>query len=473
MANTSVQIPGAPAGTAADTFTVASGDHRQVVVLGSPTTDANVGEVNAQGAGLVNQPDLRSLANSLTLTSGNNVTLSGLNGQGTAAVQITGSWTGTVVFEGTVDGSTWAAIYLSQFGTANQQLVSATANGMWQAPCAGLQGVRVRCSVTGTGTATVSISASSAPHHPDGVPWRPDGWPRIAMDPTSIFTDTFETLDQVDKWNLGGANAPTISGGSLSVSAGTTANVASYIYSKPTFALYITAFENLAMVMAIEAGVVTGNKRWWGLGLTPPTVTASVPLQNGVVFEILDTDGALYGAVYSGGVRTQSVALVRPTDGGLHRYAIYYKTSRVYFELDNIQVGSIALPSPAVANLPLSIGSVNSASPPGTAAVLTSSVFGIADTGRNNTSISDPANPFRRATVKAPSTASVVTDNPLVVALHPSSPMPGVTTVAGELAVTSTANDQQLTELRRMNTYLSILTGTTVSDDDILAEGLS
>lgn len=470
MANSSAPISG---GGQADTFTVASGDHRQVVVVGSPTTDANVAEVNTYGAGLVNQPDLRFLAQSLTLTSGNTVTLAGLNGHGTAAIQITGSWTGTVVFEGSVDGSTWSAIYLSQFGSANQQLTSATANGMWQAPCAGLQSVRVRCSVTGTGTATVNLSASSAPHHPDGVPWRPDGWPRIAMDPTSLFTDTFEGLDLVDKWNLGGANPPGISGGLLSLSAGTTANVSSYIYSKPQFGLFITAFENVAVVVGLDAGVVTGNKRWWGLGLTQPTVTASVPLQNGVVFEILDTDGALYGAVYSGGVRTQSVALVRPTDGALHRYAFYYKTSRVYFEIDNVQVGSIALPSPAIANLPLSIGSVNSASPPGTAAVLTASVFGIADTGRNNIAISDPSNPFRRATVKAAGAAATASDLPLVVALHPSSGMPGATTISGELVVTDTVANLMLTELQRLNTYMSILTGTTVSDEDILAEGLS
>jgi hypothetical protein len=51
MANSSIALPAS--GVNADTFVVESGDHRQVVVVGSPTTDANVQEVNETGAALV------------------------------------------------------------------------------------------------------------------------------------------------------------------------------------------------------------------------------------------------------------------------------------------------------------------------------------------------------------------------------------------------------------------------------------
>lgn len=47
MANSSIPLP---SGQNADSVTVESGDHRQVVVLGSPTTEANVAEVTSDGA---------------------------------------------------------------------------------------------------------------------------------------------------------------------------------------------------------------------------------------------------------------------------------------------------------------------------------------------------------------------------------------------------------------------------------------
>lgn len=47
MANSSIPLP---SGQNADSRTVESGDHRQVVAIGDPNTEANVAEVNADGA---------------------------------------------------------------------------------------------------------------------------------------------------------------------------------------------------------------------------------------------------------------------------------------------------------------------------------------------------------------------------------------------------------------------------------------
>lgn len=252
---------------------------------------------------------------------------------------------------------------------------------------------------------------------------RPDGFAKAFIDPTTLQFDTFETLNLTDSWTAGGTS-PTVSSGVLVIAAGTAANAMSYTFSKAAFTPGSNAFLNVADLVTLQAAVITGAKCVWGLGVIAGSPTAAVPLSNGAVFEILDTDGALYGAVYSNGVRTQSVALTRPTDAAIHRYAIYYKASRAYFEIDGVQVGSIAFPNPTVASLANVIGTFNGAAVLTTAPTLTSSLMGVADTGRNNTKISDGLFPWRMQTVKAPSTAAVATDLPAVVALHPSSPVP-------------------------------------------------
>jgi hypothetical protein len=82
--------------------------------------------------------------------------------KGGAGVSISGTWTGTITFEGTVDGGTsWSAInaYPLNSGTA---VTTATANGQWQVNVTGLTGVRARASATMTGSALVTITPSYA-----------------------------------------------------------------------------------------------------------------------------------------------------------------------------------------------------------------------------------------------------------------------------------------------------------------------
>lgn len=253
------------------------------------------------------------------------------------------------------------------------------------------------------GTLPASTNAGNHPMSLDEVSGtlmgaRPDGFLRTQIDPTTLLFDTFETLNTVDVWTLGGTVLPTAANGTLSVSPGTAANASSYATSKATFTPGSNAFLQYANLSQFETTVTTGNQRFFGLGvITTPTIPA--PVTNGVLYEIDSTTGALRGSVYSNSTRTQSIALIRPTDGNIHRYAMYYKASRVYFEIDNINVGSIAFPNPQVAALATVIGSINGASVLASAAVLNASLIGCADTGRNSTQISDGKFNWRKATV--------------------------------------------------------------------------
>jgi hypothetical protein len=244
--------------------------------------------------------------------------------------------------------------------------------------------------IIGDGQATSDLIAT----------FRPDSVLRAAIDPTTLLVDSFDALDTVNTWTTGGNNIPTVAAGKLTVSAAITASMQSTIRSMPAFVYRSPSYLQGAFLATLEAGAVTGNKRCWGFGTLPATSTVAIPLANGVCFEIQDTDGALVGAAYSNSTRTQTVALTRPADGAEHRYGIYYKTSRVYFEIDNVIAGSIATPDPQIMTLPLVAVSVNAAAgQPGTAAVLTFSTISASDSGRNNTAISDPSFPWRQAQV--------------------------------------------------------------------------
>jgi hypothetical protein len=76
------------------------------------------------------------------------------------AVQLTGTWTGTIQFEATVDGSTWFAV--SAAPVAGGAVVTSTpANGAWTI-AAPLSQVRLRASAWTSGTATVSLLFTTA-----------------------------------------------------------------------------------------------------------------------------------------------------------------------------------------------------------------------------------------------------------------------------------------------------------------------
>jgi hypothetical protein len=234
---------------------------------------------------------------------------------------------------------------------------------------------------------------------------RADGVLKVSGDPSTLFIDQFESLNTTDNWTTGGSVAPTAVTGTLTVAAGTPANNTSFISSKPTFVNGAAAFLQYAIGITLDAGIVTGNRRFWGIGtLTTPTL--SVPIVNGSIFEIDDTTGLLKASVYVNSVKTGTISLVRPTDGGLHRYSILYRSTRVYFELDGVQVGSIAYPNPQVNLLSLVLGSVNGASILGANATLTASFVSLGDTGKNASQIADATTPWKKAGVQAKNTQS-------------------------------------------------------------------
>jgi len=96
-----------------------------------------------------------------TITSTQNVFVS-TQGTGTTQFNVTGSWTGTLVFEGSIDGTNFvAAKVISRYPTSLPPVNSTTTNGQWSFASGGLNKFRVRGNTVATGTATIWIEAGA------------------------------------------------------------------------------------------------------------------------------------------------------------------------------------------------------------------------------------------------------------------------------------------------------------------------
>jgi hypothetical protein len=230
---------------------------------------------------------------------------------------------------------------------------------------------------------------------------RPDSVFRAAGEPGALLYDTFDVAADVNKWTVQGTVPPVQANGALTVSAGTVASAWSAQTSVAAMNLTINSYLTPNILLATEATAKTGTYRFVGLGVLQGSPTAAAPLVNAVGFEWDPTTGLLSGAVWSNSVRTLSVSLssFQPADTNNHRYLLYFKTSKVYFEIDGVPVGSIAYPNPNISNLPMVIANINGLSTVTPAAVFVATFLGVADSAGHDINISDPIYPWRQASV--------------------------------------------------------------------------
>lgn len=84
-----------------------------------------------------------------------------INGESTARIQITGTWTGTLAFEGSADGgTTWFAQPARGTGTV-YTLGSVTGNGLFTVDVSGLTNLRVRSTAVMTGIAVTQMTLAT------------------------------------------------------------------------------------------------------------------------------------------------------------------------------------------------------------------------------------------------------------------------------------------------------------------------
>ena len=74
----------------------------------------------------------------------------GVRGLAGVALQLAGTWVGTVTFEATVDADTWVTFNMVPAASATPAS-TATSNGAWSANCSGFEAVRARFSTATSG----------------------------------------------------------------------------------------------------------------------------------------------------------------------------------------------------------------------------------------------------------------------------------------------------------------------------------
>ena len=171
MADSNVPITSGT-GTNIDTFTQASGDHRQAMVLGD-AANAYTATVNSGGALVVVELDpvatgaitTQNLVPAGTATANSAVTSPNLNGAGGLAIQVTGTYTGALSLQATVDGTNWVTLGGVPLVNVNTGVSSGTiataVQGIFQADVSGFKFVRITGLAAMTGTATVSLQVSA------------------------------------------------------------------------------------------------------------------------------------------------------------------------------------------------------------------------------------------------------------------------------------------------------------------------
>ena len=179
---------------------------------------------------------------------------------GSAAFQVSGTWTGTLVFEYTIDDLAWSALSVSPDG-GGPAVSSTMANGNWTVQVESYSQVRVRGNTVGSGTAAVFLSASTA-----------TSVVTIAS-PLPAGDNTIGRVKVTDGTNVASVSA----GGALSVDASATTALP-LPTGAATAAAQATANTTLSSLDGKTPALVAGRVPVDGSGVTQPvsgTVTAN------------------------------------------------------------------------------------------------------------------------------------------------------------------------------------------------------
>lgn len=259
---------------------------------------------------------------------------------------------------------------------------------------------KVTWTVTGTTPSFGGVYVSLQSKGVDSAKNNPFGHVR-STSPTCIFEDVFSggTVDTTIRWTTGFSGGGSVSqaNGALTLSTGTTASNSAIIETKPTFhgGVMMAVFE-----LKLEATYVSNNHRYWGWG-SFGSGNSSNPVGDGFGFEIT-TGGVMRAVVFQNNAVLASATISRPPkDNGYHRYAIYWRSDVVYFCIDDdaVPVAALDYKLPAIKDLSIRISSYNSNPGPASGPTFVFSTVEVFDVFGGNVFISDPAYPFRMATV--------------------------------------------------------------------------
>jgi hypothetical protein len=215
-------------GTGGDTIqTFDNTTYKTQAVAIVDSTGANKVAVNTAGAVPVTNTDpfLGNNLNGVGLAS----TITGLNGASTAAVNVLGTWVGTIAFECSVNGSDWVACNGTPFASTGALVTTSTSNGAWQFDVAGCTSFRVRCSAWTSGTIITYLKTSTGTSMFALDAPLPPGTNligKVGIDQTTVGTTNGVSINQIGGGAIvnGGVSGTIGVGGTLAVASASSTN---------------------------------------------------------------------------------------------------------------------------------------------------------------------------------------------------------------------------------------------------------
>ena len=123
-------------------------------------TDAQLRATPVPVSGTTTATPIADVSSTGTLTAAAQTVVLALAGQSAGAAQITGTWVGTITFEGYIDSlQTWTAINAVSASTSSPQTTTTT-NGLYRLTPGGLTQFRANMSAFTSGSAVVTLKAS-------------------------------------------------------------------------------------------------------------------------------------------------------------------------------------------------------------------------------------------------------------------------------------------------------------------------
>ena len=134
-----------------DAIEVTAAGELNVLATAQPGVD--IGDVSVR--------DVTPVTATGTITALNGTVQIDVGGYGSVAIQITGTWTATVTFQGTVDGTNWETLQVVPLASGTA-VTSTTINGAWLVAAGGMNLIRCEATLFTSGTIQVDLQTNVA-----------------------------------------------------------------------------------------------------------------------------------------------------------------------------------------------------------------------------------------------------------------------------------------------------------------------
>jgi hypothetical protein len=231
------------------------GTQRVTLALDQPTISTNISQYGGTNTTLGQKTLGLSLPVALSTDTalGNISSLSGfvalgVTGYTAVAIDVRGTFSQTLTFQGSIDGSNFISLNAVPYGAVQNTALTpnATASGAWVVQCAGCDTIRVVSTAYTSGSATVRIRATNATGWVYNAPVGTTNAVAVSGSLTTVTTVstvsniTAGTITTVQSDNLASSTTTDIASGAITTTT-TSANIATTNIQSVAFQIAVTA----------------------------------------------------------------------------------------------------------------------------------------------------------------------------------------------------------------------------------------